>query len=171
MSFKFALELYTTNIYYFSFHNYDEGDYEVVIENHIHSYDEPTCLGYKCDCGDITGEPNDEYHNPDYEENTCKGNYCLDCNKWYGEIADHSLMDEHTYKGLKSKSCECGYKVSEEIPMVEVSTPIPTPDMPPKGEKAKLSGGAIVGIVIGSVTMLGGLFALYWFILRKILFK
>ena len=49
----------------------------------------------------ITGEPNDEYHNPDYEENTCKGNYWLDCDKWYGEIGDHLLRDEHTCEGYE----------------------------------------------------------------------
>ena len=47
-------------------------------------------------------------------------------------------------------------------------TPQPGTDTKPTTEKQGLSGGAIAGIVIGSVLLAGiGGFAIYWFAIRK----
>lgn len=58
-----------------------------------------------------------------------------------------------TETGSRQKTCICGHSLTEDIPMLE---------------KDGLTGGAIVGIVVGSVAVVGiGGFALYWFVIKK----
>ena len=74
-------------------------------------------------------------------------------------MEDKRKKSTKTIKGLKSKSCSCGHKVEEEIPMLTVTLEPEVND--------GLSVGAILGIIFGSISAVGGLFSLYWFVLRK----
>jgi len=66
-----------------------------------------------------------------------------------------------TEKGSKTKTCSCGHAITEEIPAIGSITPHIEPS---KG----LSTRAIIGIVIGSISLFGFVvFAIFWFIIKK----
>lgn len=57
-----------------------------------------------------------------------------------------------TKEGLKTKTCECGNIVSEEIPMLNKT----------------LSLGTVIGIIVGLIAGLGLIgFTVYWFVFKK----
>ena len=102
---------------------------------------------------------------------------CATCGEKYGEILDHK--DENN----DGKCDTCNYQMTPVAPDTD-PTPDPDPDdtTPPaddknddNGGKKKLSGGAIAGIVIGSVAgtvvLLGGcgvgVFSIVWFAVKK----
>ena len=97
---------------------------------------------------------------------------CATCGEEYGELLPHTDEDAN------GKCDDCDTLLNEDIP----DTPeVPdTPDNPnppdnpnntpenPEEEKDGLSGGAIAGIVIGSVAVAGvGGFAIFWFVIKK----
>ena len=64
-------------------------------------------------------------------------------------------------KGSKTKTCPCGHAIIEDIPATGSVNP---PIEPEKG----LSIGAIIGIVVGSTTLLGlAICAIFWFVIKK----
>lgn len=70
----------------------------------------------------------------------------------YGEFVITTLPDKTT-QGIKTKTCDCGHTITETIP--------------PTGNEG-LSTGAIIAIVVGSVSLIGLLvFVIYWFIIKK----
>jgi len=74
---------------------------------------------------------------------------------------------EHAYTDDKDAECNtCGYTRTIDTDPI---TPDPTdPVEEPAEEKKGLSGGAIAGIVIGSVAVVGvGGFAIFWFVIKK----
>jgi len=104
-----------------------------------HAYSEATCLK-KATCADCGAETG-ELAAHAYGEATClKKATCSVCGVETGELAAHKDAD-------KDELCDlCG----AEVP------------------KSGLSGGAIAGIVIGGVVVLGvGGFALIWFVIKK----
>ena len=118
---------------------------------------------------------------------------CSVCNAAYGNTAAHNHgtewqknADEHW------NECACGDKANKathtdsnndgkcDTCEYQMSTTPNTPDDPnntpdnpnntpddPNDDKDGLGTGAIVGIVIGSLAVLGGGFAVYWFVIRK----
>ena len=111
-------------------------------------------LNHICDygCKDLIGECIDSNldHACDYG-----------CEKEIHQYSEWKVEKEatETVKGLKSKTCSCGHKIEEEIQMLSVTS---EPDV-----NNGLSVGAILGIIFGSISTVGGLFSLYWFVLRK----
>ena len=119
---------------------------------------------------------------------------CEECGKEYGEFADHTFVDgkcefgeedpnyvpPHEHNFVEGK-CECGetdpnYTPGTDTPGTDVpGTDKPgnddpqTPDNPQTpDDNDGLGTGAIVGIVVGSVAVLGGGgFALFWFVIEK----
>ena len=66
-----------------------------------------------------------------------------------------------TEKGSKTKTCSCGHVIIEDIPTIN-STNLN------KEPVKSLSIGAIIGIVVGSITLLGLIvFVIFWFIVKK----
>ncbi|MBO5354972.1 MAG: Ig-like domain-containing protein [Clostridia bacterium] len=94
---------------------------------------------------------------------------CTVCGKAYGELA------QHTYDGDTDASCNvCGAeRTVENNTNGNENTANGNENNAQNGNteapaKKGLSGGAVAGIVIGAVTILGGTgFALFWFVLRK----
>ena len=81
---------------------------------------------------------------------------CTVCGKEYGELAAHTDTDNN------GKCDTCEYQMS-----TTPDNPNNTPD-DPSDDKDGLGAGAIVGIVIGSVAVVGvGGFALFWFVIKK----
>ena len=99
---------------------------------------------------------------------------CSTCGKAYGELA------QHTYDGDTDASCNvCGAERTVNSNTNNNENNTNTNDnnantnennAASKGEapeKQGLSGGAVVGIVIAIVVVLGGGFALFWFVIKK----
>ena len=102
---------------------------------------------------------------------------CTTCNTAYGEIATHTHGTEFKNDATNHwNECECGDKANVaahadtdnngKCDTCGYDISAQAPDDPDK--KDGLGAGAIVGIVLGSLAVLGGGgFALYWFVLRK----
>ena len=102
---------------------------------------------------------------------------CATCNTAYGNTAAHSHGSEwKTDANEHWNECVCGDKANKaahtdsnndgkcDTCEYQMST---TPD-DPSDDKDGLGAGAIVGIVIGSVAVVGiGGFALFWFVIKK----
>ena len=112
---------------------------------------------------------------------------CEVCEKTYGNVLDHNhgtawLSDTNEHWN----ECECGDKANKaahtdsdnngkcDACEYQMSTTPNNPDNPnntpddPNDDKDGLGAGAIVGIVIGSVAIVGiGGFALVWFVIKK----
>ena len=92
---------------------------------------------------------------------------CSVCGKAYGELA------QHTYDGDTDASCNvCGAERTVENAESGNESNANTNENNASGNteapaKEGLSGGAIAGIVIGAVAVLGGGFALLWFVIKK----
>ena len=121
---------------------------------------------------------------------TAKAN-CSVCNVAYGNTADHNHGSEWQKNADEHwNECACGDKANKaahtdsdnngkcDTCEYQMSTtpdnPNNTPDNPnntpvdPADDKDGLGAGAIVGIVIGSVAVVGiGGFALFWFVIKK----
>ncbi len=103
-----------------------------------------------------THKASDEWKNNDtHHWHDCVANDSQEYDKVehsYGEWTVTNQATE-TEKGSKTKTCECGHSITEEIPMIE---------------KKGFSSGAITIIIIGiSITLVGGGFAIYWFFIKK----
>ena len=119
---------------------------------------------------------------------------CTVCNNEYGNTAAHSHGSEwETDANEHWNECVCGDKANKSAHTdsnndgkcdtceYQMSTTPNTPDNPnntpdnpnntpddPSDDKDGLGAGAIVGIVIGSVAVVGiGGFALFWFVIKK----
>lgn len=122
---------------------------------------------------------------------------CATCNAAYGNTAAHNHGSEwKTDEGEHWNECSCGDKANKavhtdsnndgkcdtcEYQMTNGGGNTETPDNPnntpdnpnntpddPSDDKDGLGAGAIVGIVIGSVAVVGiGGFALFWFVIKK----
>ena len=116
---------------------------------------EHTFVDGKCECGET--DPN---YVPPHEHTFVDGK--CEC----GET-DPNYIPPHEHNFVEGK-CECG----ETDPNYTPGTDEPGTDVPgsdePEEPKNELSGGAIAGIVTGSVVVLGGGgFALWWFVIKK----
>ena len=88
---------------------------------------------------------------------------CTVCGKEYGELAAHTDTDNNG----KCDTCEYQMSTTPDNPNNTPDNPNNTPD-DPSDDKDGLGAGAIVGIVIGSVAVVGvGGFALFWFVIKK----
>ena len=144
----------------------------------------------ECACGD---KANKAAHSGGTATCTEKA-VCATCNTAYGNTAAHSHGSEwKTDANEHWNECACGDKTNVgthadsnndgkcDTCEYQMSTtpdnpdnPNNTPDNPnntpdePSDDKDGLGAGAIVGIVIGSVAVVGiGGFALFWFVIRK----
>ena len=146
-----------------------------------HKYSEATCTSKaKCSvCGDEKGEfaahtyvdgkcacgATDPNYQPPHEHNFVEGK--CEC----GET-DPNYQPPHEHNFVEGK-CECGETDPNYTPGTDTpGTDVPGTDVPgtdkPEDPDDGLSGGAIAGIVTGSVVVLsGGGFALWWFVFRK----
>ena len=97
---------------------------------------------------------------------------CATCGEEYGELLPH------TDKDANGKCDDCDTLLNEDIPDTPEVPDAPDNPTPPENpnntpenpeeEKDGLSGGAIAGIVIGSVAVAGvGGFAIFWFVIKK----
>lgn len=78
----------------------------------------------------------------------------------YGDWVINKNPSENE-KGSKTKTCPCGHAIIEDIPATGSTNP-------PKEPANGLSTGAIIGIVIGSITLLGlAICAIFWFVIKK----
>ncbi len=143
-------------------------------------FDDEQHFRYCSDCGEY-----EEYEDHSYgawikvDEST-HNRTCFLCNET--EKTEHSFGEwtvtkeaTETETGSKEKTCVCGHSVTEEIPATGTSNGnegttggngdlVPEPTVDNDG----LTGGAIVGIVVGSVAVVGiGGFALYRFVIKK----
>ena len=140
-------------------------------------------------CGTVTAKGADA-HTGGTATCTAKAK-CSVCEAEYGELAAHTYVDgkcacgatdpnyqpPHEHNFVEGK-CECGetdpnYTPETNDPGTDVpGTDTPGTDVPgtdkPEDPDDGLSGGAIAGIVAGSVVVLGGGgFALVWFVIKK----
>ena len=109
-------------------------------------------------------------HAPKAEWKTDGGYHWHECTGCEGQQLNKAAHADGNGDG-KCDTCE--YQMETVTPDPD-PTPDPTPDPEPTPDpdteepKKKLSGGAIAGIVIGSVTTAGvGGFALVWFVIKK----
>ena len=128
-----------------------------------HSYSEATCTAKaKCTaCGAETGELAEH----SYSEATCTAKAkCTACGAETGELAEHKDTDSDG----KCDACDFTMSVTPENPENPEDPEDPTDPGEPEEPKQGISGGAIAGIVVGSVVVLGGGgFALFWFVIKK----
>ena len=144
--------------------------------------DEPDCLTagksayYHCGCGknyedaqgntEITnletwGILNALGHNPSTAWSTDGEYHWKECTRCAGQQLEKA---SHTDSNNDGKCDTCEYQMTNGGGNTE------TPDNPdnPNKDKDRLGTGAIVGIVIGSVAVVGiGGFALFWFVIKK----
>ena len=139
-----------------------------------HDYSEATCTK-KATCSVCEAETGElAPHN--YSEATCtKKATCSICEAETGELAEHNDANSDG----KCDACQYQMTPTETTPEPEETTPAPEettpPDdsegnisNPPEEHKEGLSGGAIAGIVVGSVAVAGaGGFAVWWFVVQK----
>ena len=115
---------------------------------------------------------------------------CATCNTAYGNTAAHSHGSEwktdanehwnecacgdkankaaHTDSNNDGKCDTCEYQMSTTPDNPDDPGTTPPADNPPTDDDGGLGAGAIVGIVIGSVAVVGiGGFALFWFVIKK----
>ena len=126
----------------------------------------------ECECGDKANVTPHEDENNDGKCDTCDYTISVIHNHDYGTTWE---SDENNHW----KECECGDKTNIE-PHVDENNDgkcdicnheMGNNDNPGgeiKPEKTGLSGGAIAGIVIGSVAVAGvGGFSIFWFVIKK----
>ena len=150
-----------------------------------HDYSEATCIA-KAKCS-VCQEETGDFAPHNYSEATCLAKAkCSVCQEETGDLADH--VDEN-----EDGKCDvCEYQMTtipeQTTPDPEESTPeqttpepeettpdseqpeVPDDNTPDDLEEHKkgLSGGAIAGIVVGSVAVVGaGGFAVWWFVIQK----
>ena len=74
-------------------------------------------------------------------------------------------------KGSKTKTCACGYMITEDIPVLDDKTDFPDgSDLVPEPtiNNHGLSNGVITGIIIGSLVIFSGSgLSVYWFLIKK----
>ncbi|MBQ8689578.1 MAG: hypothetical protein IJ515_04360, partial [Clostridia bacterium] len=115
---------------------------------------------------------------------------CATCNTAYGNTVAHSHGSEwktdanehwnecacgdkankaaHTDSNNDGKCDTCEYQMSTTPDNPDDPGTTPPADNPPTDDDGGLGAGAIVGIVIGSVAVVGiGGFALFWFVIKK----
>ena len=139
-----------------------------------HDYSEATCTK-KATCS-ACGDEKGELVPHSYSEATCtKKATCSVCEAETGEFAEHNDANSDG----KCDACQYQMTPTETTPEPEETTPAPEettpPDdsegntsNPPEEPKEGLSGGAIAGIVVGSVAVAGaGGFAVWWFAVQK----
>ena len=79
-----------------------------------------------------------------------------------------STEKSYTFTVTGKTTLTAVYEDIAPTPTPPTPTPQPGTDTKPTTEKQGLSGGAIAGIVIGSVLVVGlGGFAVFWFVIRK----
>ena len=157
-------------------------------EMNAHGGGTSTCTA-KAKCS-VCGTEYGELAEHQYSEATCtKKAICSVCGDEKGELAAHTYVDgkctcgatdpnyvpPHEHKFVEGK-CECGetdpnYVAPHEHNFVEGKCECGETDpdyQPPEEPKDGLGAGAIAGIAVGSVAVLGGGgFALWWFVFRK----
>ena len=127
-------------------HNYVEGKCScgATDPNYVPPHEHNFVEG-KCECGET--DPN---YIPPHEHNFVEGK--CEC----GEI-DPNYVPPHEHNFVEGK-CECGETDPNYTPGTD------DPEEPDEG----LGAGAITGIAVGSVAVVGGGgFALFWFVLKK----
>ena len=119
-------------------------------------------------CPDVMGSiKNFAPHTPAEDDGDCTtAVLCTECSKIaIAAKAEHVDSDEN------GKCDFCEYEMpaqNPEIPENPKNPEIPETPENPSGENDGLGAGAIVGIVIGSVAVVGiGGFALFWFVIKK----
>ena len=123
-------------------------------DDHISGADDGDCTTeILCTvCGKVTVEAKDA-HTPEADDGNCIT--AIKCTVCTTIIT--AAKGAHVDTDSNGKCDACGSTVE-----------VPSPDPDPKEPKEGLSGGAIAGIVIGSVTTAGiGGFALVWFVIKK----
>ena len=166
------------------------------VELHVHSYSEEyqSSQNYhwkECECGHLSEKV--DHHGG---EATCTSlAVCEDCGVEYGDFNTHKYelvkydeenhwnecvcgdktnVNAHTDSDSDGVCDICGYVVggAESEPPAS-SEPPKTSEQPESSgeleeESKGLSGGAIAGIIVGSVAVAGvGGFAIFWFVIKK----
>ena len=93
-----------------------------------------------------------------------------DANEHWNECAcgDKANKAAHTDSNNDGKCDTCEYQMSTTPDNPDDPGTTPPADNPPTDDDGGLGAGAIVGIVIGSVAVVGiGGFALFWFVIKK----
>ena len=92
-----------------------------------------------------------------------------DANEHWNECVcgDKANKATHTDSNNDGKCDTCEYQMSTTPNTPDDPGTTPPADNPPTDDNGGLGAGAIVGIVIGSLAVLGGGFAVYWFVIRK----
>ena len=98
-NFGFIYQLEAGKTYYLAVVTYNEIiECSVVIEKHVHSGGEETCMGMLCECGEYYGEMTYE-HRLDSAVN-CSGRKCMDCEKYFGESVGEHFDGDDEYINL-----------------------------------------------------------------------
>ena len=103
-------------------------------------------------------------HTPKAEWKSDANNHWHECTGCEGQELDKAAHADADTNG-KCDTCEYDMPVVTPDPDPD---PAPDPDPDPSDEKDGLSGGAIAGIVVGSVLVVGaGGFSIFWFVVQK----
>ena len=105
-------------------------------------------------------------HTPKAEWKTDADSYWHECTGCEGQQLEKAAHTDADNNG-KCDTCEYQMSTTPENPNNTPNNPNNTPD-DPTDDKDGLGAGAIVGIVCGSVAVVGiGGFALFWFVIKK----
>ena len=121
----------------------------------------------KCTVCDYIIEPvKGHVHSPKSEWKSDEDNHWRECTGCEGQQLEKAAHADTDNNG-KCDTCEYQMSATHDNPNNTPDNPNNTPD-DPKGDKDGLGAGAIVGIVISSVAVVGiGGFALFWFVIKK----